>query len=246
MVNLSVLASIIGTSVLAITAFLSFRESRRQSKVMEKRLLHSIKISNPKLKINEFKFVADQLNLNIENVGESNAYDIALMADIFPYQSKDDGKNFVLEDVRQLKDEYGIKVIEMVNGVLFSYENYNRTYLEPKKIRTINFIPQFYIKYAKNSKSFVGRALDLKSLIEFSELNNLRYLRMDYFLIYKNSLSDTLTPSHICSFIMDLKSDPNLEAAYNAKRKFGGYIISYSEIGKQVQLLSYEEYKNLI
>ena len=92
----------------------------------------------------------------------------------------------------------------------------------------------------------MGRALDLKSLIEFSELNNLRYLRMDYFLIYKNSLSDTLTPSHICSFIMDLKSDPNLEAAYNAKRKFGGYIISYSEIGKQVQLLSYEEYKNLI
>jgi hypothetical protein len=244
-VTLSILASILGTSALAITAFLSFRESKRQVKVMEKQLQQSIKLSNPHLKINELKFIEDSLNLGIENVGESNAYDIALMTSVTPYESKDDGNSFIPISNYELKDGNGQKIIGVDGGVLFSYENYNRTYLESKKSSTILITPYFLLQYPKTSKSLVGRSLNLKDLKDFFGQNHLKYALMSYSLVYKNSLSQTLTPLHICRFVIDLETDPSLEAAYNLKRKFGGYVIPNSEVGKQILVLPYEEYKNV-
>lgn len=244
MVNIVLLASAIGTSALAITAFFSFIESKHQVNLMEKQLKHYIKISNPKLKINEFKFIANRIELDIENIGESNTYDISLMTSFFPYESKDGGKNFVPKQDCSLKDN-DINVTETSDGILFGYENYNRIYLEPKRTRKIDFTPQFYIRYSRNDKGYKGRALKIEDLLKFSKENSLRYLLMNYALVYKNYLGEVLPAVNICRFIMDIENDPSLEVAYNLKRGPNNYAIPISEIGKQFQVVSYEDYKNL-
>ncbi len=243
-ISLLTVATLIATSVLAITAFFSFRESKKQVKTMEKQLSQSIKNRDPHLKINNFKFNGNNLDLNIENIGESMAYDIALMSSVFLYETKDGGKFFIPKSNYELYDE-DIKVVDMLDGIIFSYENYNRTYAEPKKSRDMRTTPFFFIKYLENTKNLRGRGLSVEDLIKFSKTNNFRYVLMSCSLIYKNSLSMTLPPLHICSFIIDLETDSSLEVAYNEKRKFGGNAIPISEIGKQTLVIPYDDYKNL-
>lgn len=102
-----------GTIALAIATFLMVRQSHSQSVAMKEQLvalkeqtLFLQSKEGPILAIENFKFIANEIQLNISNIGNGKAIESALTADFFPTRktiisSSELGKPLGVKEIRK-------------------------------------------------------------------------------------------------------------------------------------------------
>lgn len=80
---------------------------------------------------------------------------------------------------------------------------------------------------------------DLKELLT---QNDIRYISVIFSLDSKDKIQNTISHQNITSFIIDFKSDNNLEEAYNKKRKTNIYPLDRLELQKQIGFMEADTY----
>jgi len=263
MTDFANIAVAIGTFLLALAAFATMLQDRKQISILYR--LYALLRPIPNLRITSLNFKGNIARVNIENFSSVPGYEVGLASSfylVYPkYYSSSEEKEELSTSLAQqmiaegktvyrhfqplLKEQLIYQDIRMVpqTYVSFMLTSLNEATLLPQKSETIEVEPEFYI--GTNEVLSKGQILNFEKLKEVLLQNNHTFAAINMSLVYKDKLETPMGYEPYAKFVINFKRHKTLEEARREGISFDFVALSPGEIQRKSKGVTMDYYKNV-
>lgn len=239
----------VGTILLAIFAFYSSIQSRKQSEKLEEMQTAQLNLGSPVLRVENFEFKENTLKAKIKNIGNGVAIDVGVCSHFSPAifipdsKSKKNTKNKIWGKFSYWPKKLFFNGKESISSGAITRFKFNSTSAEiaPNETIKLEVKPEFFIKFGKSYLAS-SQSLSFDKFQKFLNENNITFVELVFDLAYKDLSERHLTDRHIARFGYYTKHK-NLEEAF--KKKINIRISSISLDEYPDFAVSIEMYENI-